>query len=204
MNRRRILARLVPALLAFSLLPAAPALAQAIPLAQLSAYLNSITTAEADFVQVNADGSRSKGKVIIRRPGSMRFDYAGRNAGLVLASDGQVAIFDGKANQGPQQYPLARTPLNLILGRNIDLARARMVVGHQFDGTNTIVVAQDPDHPDYGTLRMVFAPGPVLRQWVVTDESGNPTQVTLGPMTLGKTYPFTQFSIAHEQERRKR
>lgn len=203
MNRRPLLTRLAAVLLALGL-SAAPALAQAIPLAQLSAYLNSITTAEADFVQINADGSRSKGEVTIRRPGNMRFDYAGRNASLVLASDGQVAIFDGKANQGPQQYPLARTPLNLILGRNIDLGRARMVVGHQFDGTNTIVVAQDPDHPEYGTLRMVFAPGPVLRQWVVTDESGNPTQVTLGPLTLGKSYPFTQFSIAHEQERRKR
>lgn len=198
MNRRLLLAAFLAAML-----PVAPAVAQAIPLARLSAYLNSITTAEADFVQVNADGSRSTGTVTIRRPGNMRFDYKGRNASLVLASDGTVAVFDGKANQGPQQYPLARTPLSLILGPNIDLSRARMVVGQQFDGTNTIVVAQDPDHPEYGTIRLVFAPGPVLRQWVVTDESGNPTQVTLGPLTGGKSYPFTHFSISHEVERRR-
>ena len=201
MIRRHLLAAVaaLPVLIA-----AGPGRAQAIPLAQLSAYLNSITTAEADFVQVNADGSRATGKVTIRRPGNMRFDYAGRNGGLVLASDGSVAIFDGKSNQGPQQYPLSRTPLNLILGRDIDLSRARMVVGQQFDGTNTIIVAQDPDRPEVGTLRLVFAPGPILRQWVVTDQAGANTQVTLGPMTLGKSYPFTLFSIAHEQERRGR
>lgn len=200
MNRRTALALF----LAATLTPAGPAAAQAIPLAQLSAYLNSITTAEADFVQVNADGSRSTGKVTIRRPGNMRFDYAGRGGGLVLASDGQVAVFDGKSNQGPQSYPLSRTPLNLILGRDIDLSRARMVVGQQFDGANTIIVAQDPDHPELGQLQLVFAPGPVLRQWVVTDESGGRTQVSLGPLTMGKSYPFTLFSIAHETERGRR
>lgn len=182
----------------------APAVAQQIPLAQLSAYLNSITTAEASFVQVNADGSRSTGKVTIRRPGNMRFDYDGRNTSLVLASDGQVAIFDRKSNQGAQQYPLDRTPLNLILGRDIDLSRARMVVGQKYDGSNTIIVAQDPDRPQVGTLQLVFGPGPVLRQWVVTDESGSQTQVTLGPLTTGKSYPFTLFSIEHELERRGR
>lgn len=198
MNRRTLFA------LAALFLAPLPAAAQAIPLAQLSAYLNGITTAEADFVQVNADGSRSKGTVTIRRPGNMRFDYAGRRASLVLASDGQVAIFDGKSRQAAQQYPLSRTPLNLILGRNIDLARARMVVGQQFDGTNTIIVAQDPDRPETGTIRLVFAPGPVLRQWVITDEAGSQTQVTLGPLTTGKTYPFTLFSIEHENESRGR
>ena len=65
---RLVLATL--ALLAF----AAPALAEKISLADLSAYLNGITTAEAGFTQLNSDGSTITGRVFIKRPGRVRFE----------------------------------------------------------------------------------------------------------------------------------
>ena len=68
MNRR--LALLAP--LAF-LLPF-PAAAEKISLATLSSYLNSLTTVESDFTQVNSDGSISTGKIYINRPGRVRFE----------------------------------------------------------------------------------------------------------------------------------
>ena len=45
-----------------------PARAEILPLAELSAYLNGLTTAEAEFTQTNADGSQSSGKLFIKRP----------------------------------------------------------------------------------------------------------------------------------------
>lgn len=174
-----------------------------IPLADLSAYINSLTTAEAEFTQINADGSRSSGRVLIHRPNRMRFEYAPPNAALVLASAGKVAIFDPKSNQPPEEYPLRRTPLNLILGRNVDLGRARMVVDHREDGPHTVVVAQDPEHPEYGTIALFFARGPVrLEKWIVTDDSGARTTVQLGPLRTGQRYGTTTFSILDEQRRR--
>ena len=77
---------------------ALPAMADKIPLKELSAYLNSLTTAEADFTQVNADGSITTGKLYIKRPGRARFEYAPPDKSVVLASSGQVAIFDAKSN----------------------------------------------------------------------------------------------------------
>lgn len=200
MNRRTAL--LAPlALLAFSL----PARAARISLQAISAYLNGLTTAEADFRQVNSDGSVSVGRVFIRRPGRVRFEYAPPDRNLVLASGDQVAIFDGKSNQPPEQYPLKRTPLNLILAPNIDLGRARMVVGHREEGDKTIVRAQDPEHPEYGTIDLVFTDKPLaLRQWIITDDSGARTTVSLGDMTTGKTYQPSLFSIQFEANRRKR
>ena len=126
---------------------AVPAFAEKIPLDQISAYLNGLQTAQADFTQVNADGSISTGKVYIRRPGRVRFEYTSDKT-LVMASGGQVAVFDPKSNQPADQYPLARTPLSLILADKVDLGRAKMVVGHTGDDKTTTVVAQDPDHPD--------------------------------------------------------
>jgi outer membrane lipoprotein-sorting protein len=191
---------LAPLVLIATLLPAQ---AEKISLNTLSEYLNGLTTVETDFTQVNADGSISTGKLIIKRPGRVRFEYAPPDESLVLASAGSVAIFDGKSNQGPEQYPLDRTPLNLILARNVDLGASGTVVAHSADGTSTRVKAQDPAHPEYGTIEMVFTDGPVeLRQWVITDDTGQETTVILGELIKGGSYGASVFSISAEQNRR--
>jgi outer membrane lipoprotein-sorting protein len=180
-----------------------PAAAEKIPLTQLSQYLNGMTTAEADFTQVNADGSIATGRLFIKLPGRARFEYAPPDKNLVLAGGGQVAIFDAKSNQPPEQYPLKRTPLNLILDANVDLGRARMVVGHSEDGNTTRVTAQDPQNPEYGTIEMVFTASPVeLRQWIITDDTGGKTTVILGEMKKGGDFPPSLFSITNETRKR--
>ena len=174
-----------------------------IPLSDLSDYLNGLSTAEAAFTQVNADGSISSGRVIIRRPGRVRCEYAKPDGTLVLASGGQVAVFDAKSNEPPEQYPLKRTPLNLILAANVDLGRAKMVVGHSQDGNTTKVRAQDPEHPEYGSIDLIFTAAPTaLRQWVINDDSGNATTVILGEMKVGGSFPGSLFSIQNEMARR--
>lgn len=195
--RTALLAPLVVLMLAL------PAQAGKISLDALSKYLTGLTTVAADFTQVNGDGSITTGKLFIKRPGRVRFEYAKPDTSLVLASAGTVAIFDAKSNQPPEQYPLQRTPLNLILGDTVDLGRARMVVGHRDDGTSTRVTVQDPDNPDYGTIELVFTDAPVeLRQWVITDDTGNQTTVILGNMQKGMDLKGSLFSIDGEIGRR--
>jgi outer membrane lipoprotein-sorting protein len=197
---RSVTAILAP--LAFVLF-AVPALADKLPLNTLSNYLNALVTAETDFTQVNADGSVATGRIYIQRPGRVRFEYAPPDASLVMASAGTVAIFDSKSNQPPEQYPLERTPLSLILGSNIDLAKAKMVVGHDEDGSATRVRAQDPAHPEYGTIDLVFTDNPVaLRQWVITDDLGQQTTVILGEMKTGASYKTSFFSLEIEKKKR--
>lgn len=197
MLRKHLLAPL------FALGLALPAQAEKISLATLSKYLNGISTAEADFTQVNGDGTISTGKLVIKRPGRVRFEYAPPDRTLVLASAGSVAIFDPKSNQPPEQYPLNRTPLNLILADKVDLGRAKMVVAHVEDGTTTRVRAQDPEHPEYGSIEMVFSANPLaLRQWVITDDAGGQTTVILGEMATGRGYKDLLFSISTEAEKR--
>lgn len=198
MNRRTAL--LAPlALVALGL----PAQAEIVPLSELSAYLNRLSTVEADFTQVNSDGSRTSGKLFIKRPGRVRFEYAPPDRSLVMAGGGQVAIFDAKSNQPPEQYPLRRTPLNLILERNVNLGAAKMVVGHYEADNTTRVVAQDPEHPEYGTIELVFLNDPItLAQWIITDDLGNRTTVVLDRMVLGGDIPASLFNISLETDKR--
>ena len=187
---------------AFALVFALPAAAEKISLNEISRYLNGLKTVVADFTQVNADGSVTPGRVFIHRPGRVRFEYKGDST-LVLASGGQVAVFDKKSNTGAQQYPLSRTPLNIILADNVNLGRSGSVIGHAERKNATVVTAQDPQHPEYGNIQMVFTANPTeLRQWVVTDDTGKKTTVILGEMQKGVQIPPSRFSITAEAERR--
>lgn len=160
--------------------------AEKLSLNEVSAYLNGITTAQASFTQINDDGSLSTGKLYLHRPGRMRFEYDPPDNALVLARAGAVLIVDPKSNQPPETYPLNRTPLSVILAKQVDLLRANMVVGHDFDGTSTIIRAQDPENPEYGSIEMLFTGSPVeLRKWVIRDGSGGQTTVILGALETG-------------------
>jgi len=188
---------LAPALAAgLALASALPAAAERLPLDAISQYLNGMKTAQAQFTQINGDGSMSTGQLYIKRPGRVRFEYNPPEESLVLAGGGAVAIFDAKSNTGPETYPLSKTPLSIILAENVNLGQARMVTGHTSDGNTTTVTAQDPAHPEYGDIRLVFTGNPIeLRQWVIRDDTGSTTTVVLGDLQTGVSLGDGMFNI---------
>jgi outer membrane lipoprotein-sorting protein len=177
-------------------LAATTAMADKLPLRSISGYLNAMTTAKGDFTQINGDGTISTGTIYIKRPGRVRFEYNAPDTGLVIAGSNTVVIYDTKSNQPPETYPLARTPLSIILARNVDLGKAKMVTGHAYDGTATTVTAQDPENPQYGNIQMKFTgPKPELRQWIINDGNGGQTTVVLGELKKGGSLPNKLFDV---------
>lgn len=169
--------------------------AEKLPLLAISDYLNGLSTAQGPFTQINDDGSLSTGTLYLHRPGRMRFEYDPPASAVVVAGGGAVVIHDPKSNQPPESYPLRRTPLSIILAKKVDLGRANMVVGHGFDGTVTIVRAQDPEYPEYGSIELMFTADPVeLRKWVIHDGSGGQTTVILGALETGMRLSNLLFS----------
>jgi len=183
-------------IIAVAVLAASPAAAEKLSLSQISQYLNGFNTATGEFTQINDDGTISTGKVYIKRPGRVRFEYNPPDQVQVVADGNTVWVVDGKSNTRPEGYPLHRTPLKIILARNVNLAREKMVIGHTSDGTTTTVKAQDPENPEYGSIELVFTGNPVeLRQWVINDDAGSRTTVVLGNLEKGARLTDQNFVI---------
>ena len=71
-----------------------------------------------------------------------------------------------------------------------------MVTGHRFDGTATVVTAQDPRNPEYGSLQLKFTDNPIeLRQWVINDGNGGQTTVVLGALEKGVRLANRLFAV---------
>ncbi|QGX99545.1 outer membrane lipoprotein carrier protein LolA [Roseovarius faecimaris] len=183
-------------LVAAALVVASPATAEKLSLNEISRYLNGMKTATGEFTQINDDGTISTGQIFIKRPGRVRFEYNPPEKILVVADGDTVGIIDPKSNTGPEAYPLHRTPLKIILARNVNLGQERMVMGHSSDGKTTTVRAQDPEHPEYGNIELVFTANPVeLRQWVINDDAGSRTTVVLGDLKTGVRIDDGEFVI---------
>ena len=182
---------------------ASPVAAEKISLNEISSYFNSMTTAEAQFSQITDTGETSTGRLFIRRPGRIRFEYDPPEATLVVVGGGQVAVFDPKSRDEPLRFPLRHSPLNLVLEREVDLAQRDMVVAHFEVESQTAVTLQDPENPDYGFIQLIFNDNPVqLHQWVVQDNSGGQTHIILDSLTRGGKLSNILFNIQHEMQKR--
>jgi len=182
---------------------ASPVAAEKISLNETSSYFNAMTTAEAQFSQITDTGETSTGRLFIRRPGRIRFEYDPPEATLVVVGGGQVAVFDPKSRDEPLRFPLRHSPLNLVLEREVDLAQRDMVVAHFEVESQTAVTLQDPENPDYGFIQLIFNDNPVqLDQWVVQDNSGGQTHIILDSLTEGGKLSNMLFNIQHEMRKR--
>ena len=173
--------------------------AEKISLDDLSAYMNGIITVESTFTQINENGSSSTGKMHLKRPGRIRFDYDPPNMGIVVVGGGQVAVFDPKSDNEPFRFPLRHTPLNIILEETVDFKKRNMVLEHVSDGPSTILSLQDPSKAEYGYIKLFFTNNPIqLRQWVVDNNSGNRSIVVVEDWSEGQDVPDILFNIGAE------
>lgn len=176
---------------------AKPALAEKQSLKALSAYMNTLKTAQGTFTQRNPDGSRSKGTFYLHRPGRMRFEYEQPNNSLVVVNSGSVLILDKKSNTAPKQYPITNTPLSILLAKNVNLAQKGMVYKHTSKANTTSIYARDPKRPKIGTIKVTFTHDPiVLNNWLITDETGKKTQMQLKSLKKGLRLNRKLFDLA--------
>ena len=135
---------------------AAPALAQAIDVSAVNAYLVGLRGAQGRFRQTNPNGSTQTGTFYLAKPGRIRFEYDVPEGAMVIADGTNVGVFDPKSNRNPTRYPLSRTPLSLLLRENLSLREPGMVLGATRDAAGVNITVVDPRSPNEGRMVMTL------------------------------------------------
>jgi outer membrane lipoprotein-sorting protein len=189
------------------------ALALAVPvggttLNDVAAALRATSSMEADFRQTGADGRTATGRMSLKRPGRIRFDYGPGARMLVVADGSRLTFIDYRVNQ-VSQWPLRRTPLGVLLDPDADLGRvARVLPESESPIPGQIAVhASDPKRPEAGRILFFLAPdgsapgGLALTGWRVLDSQNNLTLVELRNIRWNPDIPDSRFRFEDPRQR---
>ena len=174
-------------------------------LANISQYLQKLKILKADFSQTNPDDTISSGTILIKRPGRMRFEYNKPDKTLVLVSAGALAIFDAKGDEEPITYPIKNNPISLILKGEVDLLNSEIVANYEVSAEKAVLTIRDPKKPQLGSVELVFVgTKPQLEKFIIKNENGSSTSISLKDIKYPKNLNETLFSIALETSKRQR
>jgi outer membrane lipoprotein-sorting protein len=151
----------------------------------ISDYFNSFKTLQGEFTQVSPQGRVSAGIFFLSKPGKLRFEYAPPNP-FVVVSDGAWVVIENRKQKTTDQYPLAATPLKLLLADEINLLKqAEIKSVETTEGVSTIAV-EDRNRAIPGRLVLVFDNNrKELAQWIVEDAKGKRTTISLAKLEVG-------------------
>ncbi|KQU61542.1 cell envelope biogenesis protein LolA [Sphingomonas sp. Leaf339] len=180
--------RYVP--LAALVIVAAPATAQQGDLAAVQRHLQGVTTMTAAFSQTDRTGKVLTGTLTWKQPGNIRFQYEKGVPLLIVAEGGALTFIDYSVRQ-VQRWPIRNSPLGVLLDPKRDITRFAKLVPGGADDRIVSVAARDPQHPEYGTITLVFVRNPaapaglMLQGWVALDSQNNRTTIRLSNQRFG-------------------
>lgn len=194
----------LPALMASA--ASAPA-QQSNDLSQVVGHMQAVATMNATFTQTDRNGQSLTGKLLLKRPGHVKFEYQ-KGVPLLIVADGKaLTLVDYEVKQ-VQRWPIRNSPLAALLDPGKDLSR----FGRRVDTTNPNVISvevRDPKRPEYGTMTMIFvkqagAPGGLtLNGWVALDSKNNRTTVRLSNVKFNQPIAQSNFTWRDPRPRRK-
>jgi outer membrane lipoprotein-sorting protein len=165
-------------------------------LERVSEALNAIHTLEGSFVQIGPEGQVDQGRFYILKPGRMRFEYAPPNPTLIVSDGRWVAVENTKLNT-TDRYALWTTPLDLILGNDVDLRDNSQIVGVDHQEGQLVIDAHSHSGSANGNVTLVFSePDLTLKQWTVVDAQGLLTTVSIRNVRRDVTIDPSLFVIA--------
>ncbi|MEL7687094.1 outer membrane lipoprotein carrier protein LolA [Citromicrobium bathyomarinum] len=176
----------------------APAFAASGTLDNAVAALRGIETMRADFTQTDRSGQTVRGKMTLKRPGKIRFEYADDVPLLIVSNGKSLTMIDYEVNQ-VQRWPISNSPLGALLDPNRDVKKYGKLRNTGNPDVLSVEV-RDPNKPEYGMITLIFvrngkAPGGwELTNWVALDAQNNRTTVRLANQRYGVSVSNSTFT----------
>ena len=185
---------------------AAPAVAATNPdLARVEAHLAASQSMTANFVQTDSRNRALRGTLQIKRPGKIRFEY-GRGANMLLVGNGKTLTFVDYEVGQKSSWPVAKSPLSVLLATNPDLQRIARVVPSK-DPRVLLIRARDARRPEFGTILLGFVRNPaspgglLLEGWTAIDAQNKRTTVKLDGQRYNVAVAENAFVYAEPRKR---
>jgi outer membrane lipoprotein-sorting protein len=146
--------------------------------AQVLGHIEGLTTLAGDFVQTAPSGAVVTGKVFMRRPGQIRFDYDDPSPITIVATGGMVYV-ENKELETTDSYPLKKTPLRFLLSKKIDIGDAALKSVERGADSVAVTYASTGEETEGEITLVLSAPTLSIEQWAVRDPQGGVTVVAL-------------------------
>ena len=151
---------------------------------KIIAYLNSVRTLEARFVQQNSDGGQATGKMWVSRPGRIRFEYDAPLSDVIWSDNNLVKHFDADL-ESITHVPAHLTPAWFLLDDQVSIKKdVEILATAEIEGKAYLTASQE-NALTAGRVTLAFEREPMrILGWNVVDGSGTVTQVNLiSPLT---------------------
>ena len=182
----------------------APAFAQAEPrtltdaerqlINEINAHNSGVKTMVGRFLQIDTQGSRIEGTFFIERPGKVLFRYNPPSYEQIVSVGRGFYVVDRK-EKTQYAYPQDKVPLRQFLDENIDLFKANLVAIAQSDDYVSLTLQDDTPRGVVRVALVFDTESKDLRQWTLTEPSGNELTFSLYDVEYGVEIPRPYFYI---------
>ncbi len=199
-------ARALVPVVAVVALAAPGAASPATDLRAVESHLAQTRSLVSSFTQTDGKGRQLSGTLSLKRPGRIRFEY-GRGANMLLVANGKTLSFIDYEVGQKSSWPVAKSPLAVLLSANPDLGRIARVIPSN-DPRVVVVRARDARRPEFGTLVLAFTRSPgspaglMLEGWTAIDAQNKTTRVRLDGQRYNVAVAETAFTYAEPKRKR--
>ncbi len=156
-------------------------------------YLRGLTTAEADFILKDSNGTKLSGVFSLNRPGRLRFDY--NEVKDFIVADGYFIYFYDAQMDEQTNAPIGQTLADFLLRKDLRLSGDVTVTDVTKRNGMTAITLIQADDPAAGSLQLFFSDVPYqLVRWIVKDSTGGVTEILLKNMKRGVKFPSSKFA----------
>lgn len=135
---------------------------------KIEKYLNNIHTAEAEFIQLNHDGTLSEGIFYLKRPGKFRWQY--NDQPIIVISNGKSLIYYDTELEQSNYIPIENSIAALITRKKIKFNSDLEVIKSIKTEGAMLITAKKSKQKDIGEFTFVFSIEPFeLKKIELTD-----------------------------------
>ena len=151
-------------------------------------YLNKLNNISSNFIQINSDGLKVKGKLFLSKPGKLRIEYEKKENPLIIADGKWLHYFDMELNE-IQSVTIEKSPAWILLKKKVNLKKDFKIEALNKKNNKTFITLSDKDSENIKTIKLIFLNKPLtLKGWMIIDS--NEIQTTVSLLKIKKINKF--------------